>query len=251
MGAYVLMGMSKSRMRFRPWVKYVGLAAIIGVALVSWKPWSKKPQIASVTKEERATQPMETDEPQKPEPIPIKATKTAAVPPPAAETQQEPRKTPPPSSKETPTVVNNAPGGIANSGTIGQATVNNFAPVERHLTQEQAAEFDAMAAALPDSMASHLTVETTNDVESTNFAGEILQILSKRNKVRNNNNLITRMVERPPIPKGVIVIIGSKDDPNFESAQKIANALAKIAPTQFMPATDLPVGDLKIIVFRQ
>jgi hypothetical protein len=70
--------------------------------------------------------------------------------------------------------------------------------------------------------------------------------------VRNKNNLITRLIEKPPAPRGVYVLVTDKDDPNFGAAQRIADTFVGSGiPVTFSTATGLKSMQLKIIVFGQ
>jgi len=144
---------------------------------------------------------------------------------------------------------NSAPNGIAISGgNVTNPTVNNFSPPERHLTPAQTEELDMLAESLPDSTVQWLTVEAENDPESSTYGSEIRAVFATRNKVKGND-LTLRLVERPPVPRGVYVLVSGEKDHNFSLAQDIANRFAQVGiPVTFARGSDLEEGQVKIVI---
>ncbi len=140
-----------------------------------------------------------------------------------------------------------APNGIAiGGGNVTNPTVNNFAPPERHLTTSQIQALSALAASLPDDTSKWFFVETINAPESLNVADEIEMVFRTHNKT---TGVVTRLFENPPIPRGVFVIVSSKDSEHFDVAQKIANILGSSTfIVRFETATGLTPQQVKVVV---
>jgi len=147
------------------------------------------------------------------------------------------------------TEFNNAPNGIAISGgNVTNPTVNNFSPPERRLTQAQTVELDSLAESLPESTAQWLSVEAENDPESSTYGSEIRAVFATRNKVKGKD-LTLRLVERPPVPKGVYVLVSGEKDKNFSFAQAISNRFTQVGiPVTFARGSDLEEGQVKIVI---
>lgn len=142
-----------------------------------------------------------------------------------------------------------APYGIAiGGGTVTSPTVNNYGPVERHLTASQIQALSATAEVLPDSMSEWLVIETTTDSNASIYAREILTIFSAHRKVKT---FLTRLIEPNPELKGIYVLIHSGEDDNFKAAQQIANAMQRSGMAVTFQAADyLAPKQIKIVVLR-
>lgn len=242
LGIYFVMGRGSI-----PWptgaVVGVPVCALILVCcFLAWKVLRPQPKqdaplkTAAISPQAPATEPLPV---QPPTPAPHK--KAAA--------KQHPVQT----AQPPPVVYNNAPQGIANSGTIQQATVtnNNFGPVDRHLNGSQIDAIDILAASLPESAAQWLSIETAHDGDSNGYANEMLKIFSGRIRV-NQRAFVIRLIDEPSDPRGVFVLVTNASDPNFDWAQKIADQLHGVGiPVTFSTATGLTPGQVKIVVFRQ
>jgi len=138
-----------------------------------------------------------------------------------------------------------APNGIAiGGGTVTNPTVNNFGPTERHLSIGQIQALSLVAVSLPEDSPSWFSIETINSPESSNLATEIKNAFGDK-----TGGVVTRLVENPPIPKGVFVIVSGKDSDHFDVAQKIANALgSSVFLTRFEPVTGLTSKQVKVVV---
>lgn len=178
---------------------------------------------------------------------PSNGTKSAANETPSARQNSDNALPRPPAA---PTVqLNNAPNGIAiGGGTVTNPTVNNYSVPERHLSQIQRTEIESLAASLPESTTDFLTVEAENDPESSTYGDEIRAAFAAHGRA-GGNQITLRLVETPPVPKGVYVLISGENDPNFGLAQKIANGLARAGVSVlFERGTDLREGQVKIVV---
>lgn len=142
----------------------------------------------------------------------------------------------------------NCPNGICIGGeNSGTATVNNFAPPERHLTPAQIDALTIAAASMPEDASSWFSVEATSQPEATNFGDEIRKVFSSRR--RAPPDLTIRLFEVPPIPRGVYVIVLNDHDVHFPIAQQIADALGGSGmPVTFESGRDLKPGQVKIVV---
>jgi hypothetical protein len=140
-----------------------------------------------------------------------------------------------------------APNGIAiTGGNVTNPTVNNFGTPERHADAVQLAKIKQVADSLPSDSPQWFFIETMNDTETVNYAGEIESVFQQDGRV---TSLITRLTERPPIPHGVFVITKGQEDEHFQIAQNIANGLsaAGVPAVQFEGAPDLKSGQVKVI----
>jgi hypothetical protein len=146
---------------------------------------------------------------------------------------------------KAPVQTNTAPNGIAiGGGNVTNPTVNNFGPTERHLSVEQIQALSLVAASLPEDSSSWFSIETINSPESSNLASEIKNAFGDK-----TGGVVTRLVENPPIPKGVFVIVSGRDNEHFDIAQKIANALGNsVFLTRFEPVTGLTPKQVKVVV---
>jgi hypothetical protein len=144
-----------------------------------------------------------------------------------------------------PVQINSAPNGFAiGGGMVTNPTVNNFGPTERHLSIEQIQALNLEAASLPEDSPSWFSIETINTPESSNLASEIKNAFGDR-----TGGVVTRLVENPPVPKGVFVIVSGMDSEHFGIAQKIANALGNsVFLTRFEPVTGLTSKQVKVVV---
>ena len=150
-----------------------------------------------------------------------------------------------------PSVVNNAPGGIANSGTIGIATVVHNGLLERHLSQRQRDALKAFAASLPNSMAEWLSVMSTRDDESQAYAKELTDALADPIDSKKRPDLIVDLGGTNAEFTGVHVIIISDADEHFAYAKGLAIALnSREAPVNFHSATGLKPGQVKAFICR-
>jgi hypothetical protein len=108
-----------------------------------------------------------------------------------------------------------------------------------------------LAASLPESASQWFSVEAANDGDSTGYGSEISKIFSARGKAKKDSFVIW-MADVPSNAKGVYVLVTDTNDPNFSSAQEIANMLHGVGiPVTFRTATGLTPGQVKIVVFRQ
>jgi len=141
--------------------------------------------------------------------------------------------------------IQNCPNGVCVGGdNNGTATVNNFAPPERHLTQEQVRNLDAIAQSLPEDAENWLFIETVNTPEAANLAFEIMKIFKTRHKIKD---LTYRLAEPGPVPKGVFVL-SRPDSEHSTQARQITNALSGLPNLQYGYPADLKPPDVKIIV---
>jgi hypothetical protein len=146
---------------------------------------------------------------------------------------------------KAPIQINSAPNGIAiGGGNVTSPTVNNFGPTERHLSIDQIQALGLVAASLSEDSPSWFFIETINSPESSNLASEIKNVLGNK-----AGGVVTRLVENPPVPKGVFVIVSGRDSEHFDIAQRIANALGEsVFLTRFEIATGLTSKQVKVVV---
>lgn len=168
-----------------------------------------------------------------------------AKPPVKPAAHSEPPKPAAPSSQSCP---NGVCIGGENSGT---ATVNNFAPPERHLNPNQVEALNALAASLPDDAAHWFTVECINVPEAITFGDEIQRIFKNRGKT--NAAVVIWISGHPPFPVGIVVAIKDDQDEHFQVAQRIANSIMAmdLPKPSFTAASGLQPGQVKIIVGTQ
>jgi hypothetical protein len=115
-------------------------------------------------------------------------------------------------------------------------------PVDRHLSPAQTDAISEAIDALPPGM--KVQVYTVADSEASTFAGEINSIILSKKKA---DDLIEDL---EPAPKGVYLMIHSKDDSAFTYAQKLGNALQHngIPVTSFEPHDYIRPGSIRLFI---
>jgi hypothetical protein len=110
-------------------------------------------------------------------------------------------------------VTNNAPGGIANSGSIGQATVNNYAPPSRTISTEERQQLINSLSAIRSE--AYVTA-TATDNEAFNFAQELVDILIAANWTFPDNQSAVRLVmPQGKAPPGVRIGFHGEPVPSY------------------------------------
>jgi hypothetical protein len=146
----------------------------------------------------------------------------------------------------------NCPNGVCIGGeNSGTATVNNFAPPERHLTPSQVLALNTLAISLPDDAIHWFTVESINVPESITFGDEIQRIFKSHGKT--DAGVVIWLSSHPPFPVGVVVAIKNDKSEHFQAAQKIADSIAAMGlpKPSFVSGSGLRPEQVKIIIGTQ
>jgi hypothetical protein len=150
-----------------------------------------------------------------------------------------------PESQPSPSQVNNASGGIIiGKDNNGTATVNNFAPPQRHLTDTQKTALEQASILLDDNC--HML--TVVDPEAQQYAVEIQNALSSGRQKRIS---MTTAMWAGGIPKGILVQIQSSTDEKANTAQRLLRIMDSIGLSvipQVFVVPGLDRGSLLIVV---
>jgi hypothetical protein len=222
----------------------VFIVAFLLIFFFGWKIWPQKKSAATGVSSQIPS----------PEVSRGKATQGAAAvqATPPAQTSQAPRVTPLRKHRSTPntsapvapTQTITADHGIAIGGNaqVSSPTVNNFAPPDRHLNEQQKTAILSVIDTFPSGI--KLQVYTSQASEPFAFGKEIAALAPKPDK---GEDLI---VVLEPLPKGTYILINNKDDPSFTYAKALGNALANhgIPVTSFEPHSYIGKGLIRLVI---
>ncbi len=153
------------------------------------------------------------------------------------------------SGDNSPNVGSIAPGAVVSFGQQGgqiAGTIINEGPIERHLTPAQREALNVVAAELPESMATSLTIQAIPNRYAAIYAREIRDVFISHNKTIKFSSIV---VDKNPELTGVYVLIRGQEDNNFPLAQKIATALSGSGVNvHFTAAEWLPPQQIQIRV---
>lgn len=149
--------------------------------------------------------------------------------------------------KEAPAPSVSAPGGIAiGRDNLGTAIVQNYTLPSRRLTEGQMYALERVAESMPSNYSERLYMLTANEPEAIRFGDEIYAIFKRHRKAREHSIVFGWS---GAIPKGLFVLVHSKDDEAFPIAQQIANALGRGGTKpEFTRGTSVKPGEICIVV---
>jgi hypothetical protein len=224
------------------------LIGIVGLGHEGYVKWSKSSLTASP---QRPIAILQAQTPSQQEPLHQKESegprKHQAI-------QNAYKSTPQPSvqtANPTPQVqINSAQNGIAiGGGTVTNPTVNNYAPPNRHLTENQITALNQLAEKLPqdfsDRSKDRLIIVSVNESEPIKYATEIQKIFEAHGKTRELTYGITW---QGPVPEGIQVLIHSTDDLTYPTAQLIVATLnaSGIPVSAFAYVDFVKVGQIQV-----
>ncbi len=157
------------------------------------------------------------------------------------------------SDKVAPTssvgAITQGPGSIAQLGGTGnQATVNNYAVADRHLTPATANALSDIARSIPDKDQFPVGVVVVEGGEAESFADEIATVFYTQGI--GAPRATGGRYWSPQTPRGVLIAVKAIDDPAFPLAQRIANAMSStgVPAVSLMVNPDRSSGKVLIIV---
>lgn len=153
----------------------------------------------------------------------------------------------PPGQAPAPQTTINAQNGIGISGgTVTNPMVNNFAPPDRQLNAQQAAQLDSLVLALPDT-SNYLVFEDVTDGETQRYSRQIWTVFNSHGKTVPLRHGLSW---KGPMPQGIYVAIHDQGDIHYSIAQQIVKALVSsgVQIDQFTEADFVPPGEIRVVI---